>query len=49
MAERLQGAEARERQLAALLRRAEELGLLSRGYDALGAAPIGPDRSGKED
>ena len=48
VAERLEGAEARERQLAELLRRAEELGLLSRGYDALRAARDGQDGPGKE-
>lgn len=48
-AERLPGAETREQQLAALLRRAEELALLSRGYEALVAARLRPDRRGEED
>ncbi len=48
-AERLPGAETREQQLAALLRRAEELALWSRGYEALVAARAGPDRRREDD
>lgn len=48
-AERLPGAETREQQLGALLRRAEELALWSRGYEALAAARTGPDHRGEDD
>lgn len=49
LAERLQDAETHEQHLAALLRRAEELALLARGYEALAGAGISPDRPGQED